>query len=38
MSEKSYNQVISRLKHDVLCFKKKLNDMADMLYRIKAEA
>ncbi|CAK75637.1 unnamed protein product (macronuclear) [Paramecium tetraurelia] len=38
MNEKSYNHVISRLKHDILCFKKKLNEMAEMFHRIKAEA
>ncbi|CAD8149400.1 unnamed protein product [Paramecium pentaurelia] len=38
MSEKSYNHVLSRLKHDVLCFKKKVNEMVDMLHKIKAEA
>ena len=38
MSEKSYKHVINRLKHDVLCFRKKLNEMADVFEKKKAEA
>ena len=37
MSEKSYMHVISRLKHDVLCFRKKLNEMTDVFEKKKAE-
>ncbi|CAD8050457.1 unnamed protein product [Paramecium primaurelia] len=38
MSEKSYTHVINRLKHDVLCFRKKLNEMGDIYEKKKAEA
>lgn len=38
MSEKSYLHVICRLKHDVLCFRKKLNEMTDVLEKRKSEA
>lgn len=38
MGEKSYTHVINRLKHDVLCFKKKLNEMTDVLEKRKTEA
>ena len=38
MGEKSYVHVINRLKQDVLCFKKKLNEMTDVLEKRKTEA
>ncbi|CAD8128258.1 unnamed protein product [Paramecium sonneborni] len=38
MSEKSYAHVINRLKHDVLCFRKKLNEITDIFEKKKAEA
>lgn len=38
MNEKSYLHIITRLKHDNLCFKKKLNEMADILEKKKSEA
>ena len=38
MNEKSYTYVINRLKHDVLCFRKKLNEMTDVFEKKKAEA
>lgn len=37
MTDKSYKHMISRLKHDILCFKLKLNKMKEILERKRAE-
>lgn len=37
MTDKSYKHVLNRLKHDILCFKLKLNQMKEILEKKKSE-